>query len=603
MAPRFAINYRKALACALAAIFTAPAVHAVEYDVGGGKLRVNGSVYVGAAWRTDKQDSELLPNANSSQVGIAGNAVGPTTGRNQDDGNLNFDRGDPISEVVKGYLTLEYKYGDYGAVASGKAWYDYLLSERGMPWGNMPNGYAAGEPLSDNGATARSSFSGVVLDNLYVFGRNALGDASIEWIVGNQRIDWGNRYIVLGGLRDINPLDISATLRPGVDREKETRIPFPALFARLAIAPTTTVEGFYQVLFQRNAPNQCGTLFSQLDFVAEGCNAVFLAQNQSDRALLAAGNYVKRAPTQDPSNGGQGGLALKHTVADWGTEFGLYVAQFHSRSSFYSAIKGQRAAGTPPYLPGDPGGLNPQYFTEYPEDIRLFGVTFDKKFQGGAVFGELTYRPNQPLQYNAQDLIAGFTSLTAPTPLRAQANATAPGAVFHGWERHDALQFQVGAIGTIPKVLGAAVLNLGAELVYRGVPDLPDPSVVRFGRADVFGQGPVNGVCPPQAASISCTSDGYVSDHAIGYRLRAGLRYPNVFSGVDLIPSIFFGHDVSGWSGDGGILEGRMLAVLQLQATFGGGWTSAIAWQPTWGGDYNNLRDRSTALAYVGYQF
>ena len=139
--------------------------------------------------------------------------------------------------------------------------------------------------------------------------------------------------------------------------------------------------------------------------------------------------------------------------------------------------------------------------------------------------------------------------------------------------------------------------------MYKGVPNLPDPSVVRFGRSDVFGQGPVNGVCPPPQAPSQCSFDGYVSRNAFGYRLRAGLLFPNVINGVDLIPSIFFGHDISGWSGDGGILQGRMLAIVSLQANLSKGWTAAIAWQPTWGGTYNNLRDRSTAQAYVGYQF
>jgi hypothetical protein len=146
-------------------------------------------------------------------------------------------------------------------------------------------------------------------------------------------------------------------------------------------------------------------------------------------------------------------------------------------------------------------------------------------------------------------------------------------------------------------------MNLGAELVYKGVPDLPDPSVVRFGRQDVFGQGPVNGVCPPPAAPISCTFDGYVSKNAWGYRARAGLRYAEVAPGLDLVPSIAFGHDVSGWSGDGGIVEGRVLMVASLQATYTKNWTAGISWLPTWGGTYNSLRDRSAAQAWVGYLF
>ncbi len=113
----------------------------------------------------------------------------------------------------------------------------------------------------------------------------------------------------------------------------------------------------------------------------------------SDRASLATGNYVKRAGTPHPSNAGRAVVALKHKVDDWATEFGVYAAQFHSRSSFYSAIKSLRQGA--PFVPGDPGDLNPQYFTEFPEDIRIFGATFDTRFRGGAVFGEFTY-PAEP---------------------------------------------------------------------------------------------------------------------------------------------------------------------------------------------------------------
>jgi hypothetical protein len=182
-------------------------------------------------------------------------------------------------------------------------------------------------------------------------------------------------------------------------------------------------------------------------------------------------------------------------------------------------------------------------------------------------------------------------------------NALGPGGTLNGFERHKNVQLQLGDVGQVPKVLGAAGLNYGAEVVYKGVPDLPDPSLVRFGRSDIFGQGPVNGVCPPPAVPIQCSSDGYVSRNAWGYRLFAGLRYANVADGVDLVPSVLFGHDVKGWSGDGGLLEGRKLAYAALRANFRGGFVAEIAWIPTWGGTYNNQRDRSAVQLFVGQRF
>jgi hypothetical protein len=102
---------------------------------------------------------------------------------------------------------------------------------------------------------------------------------------------------------------------------------------------------------------------------------------------------------------------------------------------------------------------------------------------------------------------------------------------------------------------------------------------------------------------LSCTFDGYVSRNAFGYRIRAGLRYTDGARDIEYTPSLFFGHDVSGWSGDALISEGRLLANATLQAKFRKHWTAALSWQPTWGGRYNSLRDRSSAQVYLGYQF
>jgi hypothetical protein len=576
--------------------------YAADYDVAGGKLSVKGSISAGTAFRTESQETLLTPNVNSSQVGIVGNAITATSGRNQDDGNLNYNKWHPVSQVVNGYLSAEYSAGDYGGLFSAKAWYDHLLADDGVPWGNIPNGYAPGAPLSDSGTQPRSKFGGVALDNLYVNGRTGVGAMPLDWKLGWQKLDWGNRYLVIGGLRDLNPIDIPALTRPGMlQRDQETRIPVPQIFARLGLTKTTSLEGFYQFHFERNASNQCGTFYSGADWVADGCNAVVFG-NQTDRAAIATGNFVHRSANVLPSNTGQLGLAITQTVEELGTKFGAYFTRFHSRAGYAGFIKSDRTTGAP-YVPGNADGMNPTYFLEWPENIRMFALNFETTFKGGTAFGELSYRPNQPLQFNAADLLNAVVTTTGPTQLRDRVNALPVGGVLTGFERHKAVQLQLGAVGQIPGVLGAAGMNWGAEVVYKRIPDLPDPSVLRFGRSDVFGQGPVNGVCPAPAVPSQCSLDGYVSQNAWGFRTVLGMRYANVYEGIDLIPSMLFGMDVSGWSGDGGILQGRKLAALSLRANFKSGFVGDIAWVPTWGGSYNNQRDRSAMTLYIGQRF
>ncbi|MGK9568647.1 DUF1302 family protein, partial [Salmonella enterica subsp. enterica] len=56
---------------------------------------------------------------------------------------------------------------------------------------------------------------------------------------------------------------------------------------------------------------------------------------------------------------------------------------------------------------------NSSYFVEYPEDIRLYGLSFSTTLATGTAWsGELSYRPNAPVQLNTTDILyAGVTPL------------------------------------------------------------------------------------------------------------------------------------------------------------------------------------------------
>ena len=556
-------------------------------------------MFVGTAIRTAKQDSTLLPNVNSSMVGITGNALTATTGRNQDDGNLNFNRGDAGVVSRQGLPDADYSWHDYGAVLSGKAWYDYASAHVGDPWGNIPNGYAAGDAERCRGAGTLEVQRHRRRQGVWLR-QQSVDDVSLDWIVGYQKLDWGIRYIVLGGLRDLNPLDIPAALRPGALRHQETRIALPALFARLGFDPADQRRG----LLPASLPAQRAERLRHVVFAA-GLRLRRLQRHVSraeplGRGRLATGVYVNRAGTQSPPIRARPAGAQAH-----GRHLGDRVRRVRGAVSFALELlqrhQGVRA-GDPIYVSGDPGDLNAKYFTEFPEDIRIFGATFDTRFRWGAVFGEFTYRPNQPLQYNSADLIAGFTSLTAPTPLRAQANAVAPGAVFHGWA---AIRLGAAASrchGPGPERTGRGRLESRRRnrLQGRAGSARSDGGALRSFRR--LRPGPGKWRVPAAGAATQCSFDGYVSRNAFGYRLRAGLLYANVFEGVDLLPSVFFGQDVSGWWGwrdSGRALARRRLAAGELRQ----GMDGELAWQPTWGGTYNNLRDRSIAQSNVGYRF
>ncbi len=171
---------RRACGC----LWWSPGVQGADYPIGEGKLSITGSTYLGTALRTDDQDPKLLADANSALVGIAGQCGDAGAGRNGDDGNLNFDRGDRSRQCSRATCRCRTQWRDYGIEASGQAWYDYATADMSHPWGNVQNGYAAGQPLSDDGALARSRFSGVALDDLYGHGHHQLDELSVDWKLG-----------------------------------------------------------------------------------------------------------------------------------------------------------------------------------------------------------------------------------------------------------------------------------------------------------------------------------------------------------------------------------------------------------------------------------
>src|SRR5438552_11867849 len=129
------------------------------------ETRASGRLTVGASYRLEAADPELLFSANAGAAGLTGRSAG---GANADDANTNFRRREATSTVLKAWLEVSAGEGDFLALARVKAWYDYALDQQPRAWGNSPNDYTAGAPLSDRRAPALSRFSGVELVDVYV---------------------------------------------------------------------------------------------------------------------------------------------------------------------------------------------------------------------------------------------------------------------------------------------------------------------------------------------------------------------------------------------------------------------------------------------------
>lgn len=573
---------RLLLLTGIAALALLPsAVPAAEFAFGEAALDVGGALTLGTMLRTQMRDAALLPNANSSLIGVAGTAPG---GRNQDDGNLNFAKGDAVSTVLKGYVDVRARHGDLAVFTRLKVWHDFVLADEGMPWGHAPNGYAAGQPLGESGFPRRARFSGAAIEDAYVDGRFEVQGAPLRVKLGRQTLPWGGGFLIGGGVADLNPADAPAMRRPGALTE-ERLVAFPAVHARLDVSPTVAAEFFSQFRFEPNVLVPCGTFHSTADFVAPGCDRIWVT-GANDRDTTG---FRTRAPTPEVADGGQFGMSFSYRVPSLATLFGATVAQYHSRMPFGSMVKAAAPA-------------NAQYLFEYPERIRLFALEFAMRLPRATIRGELSHRPNQPIQLNGLDLLGAFTTALPNVLLRADANATPVGATYHGYDRRPVTQLQLAASTRRSGILGAESATFGGEVGVKRVSGLPDASGRRYGRSDVFGSGPVPGTACT-GSDVTCTSRGFVTARSWGYRVRLELSYPGAMDGVELKPGILYGHDVRGWSPDGVFSEGRKAATLSLRGEFGPRHFAEVAWQQAWGGVYDNARDRDAATLVVGLRF
>lgn len=566
-------------------------------DAGAWEVKTSGRLMFGAALRTEAPDPELLVAYNAAAIGLTGLA---NTGQNTDDANLNFRRGDATTRALRGYLDLAFADGPYSGLVRIKAWHDFALADHPRPWGNNANGYAANAPLSDHGAPRLTRFSGAAFGDVYIQRDAILGGSPVLLRLGQQVLPWGERAGFAGGLGVLNAVDQPALRRAGA-APQELRVPTPMLFGRTELNRALAFEGFYTNTFRPSALDMCGTFWASVDYVAGGCDRAFAgAMTVSDRARLQSGSFVKRTPSPFANDGPQYGAAL--TLKALGSDFGFYHARYISRTPSPGLRKSTRIG--PALIPGDPDGKNLVFFIGYPEDVKLYAATFAHKHGATMWSGELAYRPNQPLQLPPGDVLPAFLNPNAPSLLRADATATAPGGVFNGFDRHKTAQLQFGLQHDWGRA-GPAALSGGADIVVKHVIGLPDQALRRYGRADQYGTGPIKGVCTVNSVNPArqCSLDGYVSASAWAYRLRIEARFPEQAPGLSMTASAQFTHDVKGWSHDFLLNEGRKTMNLALRWEYRQRYLAEIAYLPIWGGVYNNQVDRDQIALAAGIRF
>jgi len=609
------------LACAIGLALSGQQAQAIDLSRGDLSINLDTTISYGTGVRMGNRDDDLVAKSRFNpvifQAPLEQQILAP--GRfsaNSDDGNLNFDKGDFIFNAARITSELEVGYKNYGFFVRGNYFYDFTLNDADF--------------LSE-GAKDRAGERARLLD-AYIYSDFDIGDRLLSMRVGRQVVSWGESTFLAGGINTINPVDLTALRTAGAEL-RDAFLPLNMIWGTIDLTPNLSLEAVAMLEWDAVEAEPSGTFFATNDFATAGGRYAMLnfglvpqpIQNTNlFDSVCGAGNFgasdiglppalvgagcsaaFPRTVNDEPSDKGQYGLAMRYfSPALNDTEFGFFYLRYHSRLPLLSGF----SVTSPDVTTG-------AVQVVYPEDINLFGVSFNTTIPGGwSVAGEVSYRDNVPVQIDDVELLfAGLSPLNAVLPaeyerFRSQLGEFGPGELIQGYERREASQIQA----TFTKLFGpnnplganqvAVVGEIGATHYW----DLPDRSELRF-----EGPGTDTGGGPSARSGAGrnpvTTADGFATPFSWGYRLVVAPTYNSIGGTAwNMIPRLAFNHDVQGVTpGPGGnFIEGRKQATLGVNFTYQATWNVGFAYTNFFGAGSNNLvGDRDFISASVSYSF
>ncbi|KGJ92838.1 DUF1302 domain-containing protein [Colwellia psychrerythraea] len=591
---------------------------------------------------------------------------------NGDNGNLNYNAGESFSKIFKGVHELDIKYQNVGVFVRGMYFYDYAMMDEDRDWSNPITGNVF-DPCRD-GEAKEQVCQDVRLLDAYIYGDFELGNMPFSVRLGDQVISWGESTLISHGISEINPVDVARLRAPGAE-VKEAFIPFGALWASLGVTDNFNVEMFYQYSWEKTILPPPGSYFSTNDFAGDGGqynnvqlgfggnpdmnldylisglndigNMVRAAAATGDPVALAAaqaqagsmysayaGNVTLRAPgakaENDPKDGGQYGLRLSWFVPELNdTEFSLYHVNYHSRRPIFSGVTANFGAET---IGGDVAYLAGNEITEdnynelqsfsrveldYPEDIKMYALSFNTTLGTTAFAGEVSYRQDEPLQIDDVELLfAAVPQQLANTGSPAyaaldgvsqmvQADGTSyqPGQTAQGYILSDTVQAQMTLTHLFGPTFGASQLVGLVEVGGININDMPEQSELRLNGPGTARSGSTSGLM--QVLQGGTETNPFPTEFAWGYRAVAKLDYTNVVAGINMSPRIVFSHDVSGITPDPLFLfiEDRKAVSLGINFDYQSRWSADLNYNSFFGGvgTTNKMEDRDYVSFSVSY--
>ncbi|MDC7823531.1 DUF1302 domain-containing protein [Pseudomonas sp. BLCC-B13] len=530
---------------------------------------------------------------------------------NNNDGSEYYDTGF-VSNEFKLTSELHVRTEQDGLFVRGTAWYDTQIMD------NDPSGdrFATHNTDSDERYPSdlrnRAGHRARLLD-AYLYTNRYAGEMPYSLRFGRQVINWGEGIYYADGINVINPVDIGRVVLPNASL-KDALLPTNMISGQLGLTDAFNIEAFYGLEWKGHELIPTGAFLNNQDYFGKGSNGVLvdLRSELGDLAELVPGlngeNGIvagaRYGREHDARDDGQFGVAMRYLAEDWNnTEFSLYYLNYHSKVPFLRIQKGRSFACSTGQagqfselcgfgLDSTVDGLalldSTYYDFVYPEDIRLFGLSVSGTVGDTSLAGELTYRPNAPLEpsmiYELETLAGsalgggGASGGSIDLGEFGDGSANDPRRSIDLYKRGELYTGSVSAIHSFGPVIGLDDLIVLGEAAFNHVP----------------------------GSLLDSVNYEYLDSFAWGYTLNVSGLIQDVKPNFDLLPGITFRQDVSGTSPslNENFIQGRKSATLELGAKYGQKLAGKLAYTSFWGARKDNaLIDRDHVALNVSYSF
>jgi hypothetical protein len=611
---------------------------------------------------------------------------------NGDAGNLNYDKGDVFSELFKGTHELSITKGDYGFFGRFMYFYDSALMDNDGAYTN-PISQQRVDPCADDDARDLACRDIRLLDAYLFanFALND-GANPLSIRVGQQVLSWGESTLIQHGI-NITPIDVGIARLPGADLKEayipvgmftaslgiteqlsaevfyqyewqNSYLPVPgSYFSTNDFAGKGGYAQNIQLGFAGNPDIDLTTLLAGLNGMGGNLSSLLgvfanpgasdaqkvTAMTQLTSLMLAYPTKVTLRPYGDagelePEDGGQYGVKFEYFAPELNdTEFAVYYMNYHSRTPVISGISanfGREALlRDAAFLAANTGRITKENVSslesfskgliEYPEDIKLYGFSFNTTLDGTSIAGELAYRQDEPLQIDDVEILyAGMPEQLANAGLRpefagisqigrADGGKIQPGKFAQGYILADTTQAQVTITHLFGPVLNTDNFTLLAEIGGIQIKDMPDQDVLRLNGPNtdrsgfpLIGTNGVGGPLVPKTGLHTGLSNGaetnpFPSASAWGYRLVAIANYNNIMAGVNLTQRVTFAHDVNGITPDPLFMfsEDKKSISYSLAFDYLNQWSAEVSYNAFFDGvgTTNNTEDRDFVSFNIKY--